>query len=363
MDHNFIGFADQIRHRTLVGWVCDHLHGDVPLTVQIIINGNTAGFVEANQFRQDLLHAGMGNGLHGFEFPIPDHVREIRSLDAYVANTDYRLQSSSLDFAGVNEYLGMFPSSAVGASSDVLSGLLEPAFVNSLMKRATEKADEYQNNIPFPYISFDDFLPQAVAQAVLDDFPEPKRIDWTHHDYGYAKKKLAFSAPESLPPVIRDVLYFLNTKPVLDFLERLTGIEGLIPDPYFVGGGLHQIETGGKLDVHIDFNRHNKLKLDRRINLLLYLNKDWPESYGGALELWNRSMTARDAAIFPLFNRCAIFNTSEWSYHGHPDPLTCPAERSRKSMALYYYSNGRPEEEVAEPHLTVWKERPQEKPV
>ena len=55
---------------------------------------------------------------------------------------------------------------------------------------------------------------------------------------------------------------------MLEFLETLTGIDGLVPDPYFAGGGLHQIVRGGFLKVHADFNWHPKLRLDRRLNML-----------------------------------------------------------------------------------------------
>jgi len=147
---------------------------------------------------------------------------------------------------------------------------------------------------------------------------------------------------------------------MLQFLETLTGIKGIVPDPYFVGGGLHQIKPGGKLGVHADFNHHEKLNLDRRINVLIYLNKDWKEEYGGHFELWNKEMTAAEQKILPLFNRCAIFSTTSTSFHGHPTPLSCPPDRTRKSIATYYYSNGRPAEEVGESHSTLFKARPGE---
>jgi len=237
--------------------------------------------------------------------------------------------------------------------------LLSDEFSDKLTKLAKDRAEEYQNNKPFPYIFFDDFLPVEAAEAALREFPQPKELPWQQFDTPN-EKKLAFASVEKLPDGDRDVLYFLNSKPMLQFLETLTGIEGVIPDPYFSGGGLHQIKPGGKLGVHADFNRHDKLRLDRRINVLIYLNKDWKEEYGGHFELWNRDMTAAEAKILPLFNRCAIFSTSSWSYHGHPTPLSCPPDRTRKSLATYYYTNGRPEEEVTETHSTLFRARPGE---
>jgi hypothetical protein len=149
--------------------------------------------------------------------------------------------------------------------------------------------------------------------------------------------------------------------PFLDFLERLTGIEGLVPDPWFEGGGLHQIERGGMLKVHVDFNKHTLTRLDRRINALLYLNKDWDESWGGALELRDTKMTRAEKRLFPHFNRLVVFNTTDSANHGHPDALACPETQSRKSMALYYYSNGRPASEANASHTTIFKRRPGER--
>jgi len=235
--------------------------------------------------------------------------------------------------------------------------LYSEEFRNKLESLAKERAAEYLNNKPFPHIYFDDFLPLEAAETALKDFPQPKQLPWSEFD-NPQERKLAFDEVEKLPRSVRDVLYFMNSRPMLQFLEVLTGIQHVIPDPYYNGGGLHQIKRGGKLEIHADFNFHTKLKLDRRINVLIYLNKDWKEEYGGHFELWNKDMTRAEQKILPLFNRCAIFSTTSTSYHGHPTPLACPPERTRKSIATYYYSNGRPEEEVSEVHSTLFRQRP-----
>ena len=238
-----------------------------------------------------------------------------------------------------------------------MNALLSDEFLHKLEVLAKEKAEEYKNAKPFSHIYFDDFLPVEAAEAALRDFPQPKQLAWSEFN-SPTERKLAFDVVEKLPGAARDVLYFLNSRPMLQFLETLTGISNVIPDPYYVGGGLHQIKPGGNLEVHADFNYHAKLKLDRRINVLVYLNKDWKEEYGGHFELWNLEMTKAEQKILPLFNRCAIFSTTSTSYHGHPTPLSCPPDRTRKSMATYYYSNGRPEEEIGESHSTLFMQRP-----
>lgn len=242
----------------------------------------------------------------------------------------------------------------------VLTTLLGDAFTQKLETLAQESAARYQANAPFPHIFFDDFLPLEVAEAALRDFPEPQEVPWHAQKDVNQKKKLAFDAVERLPEPIRDVMYFLNSRPMLQFLEKLTGIASVLPDPYYAGGGLHQIRPGGLLEVHADFSYHKGLRLDRRINVLIYLNKDWKEEYGGHFELWNRSVTKAEQRILPLFNRCAIFSTTSVSFHGHPLPLACPPDRNRKSIATYYYSNGRPEEDPAltQRHEVAFQQRP-----
>jgi Rps23 Pro-64 3,4-dihydroxylase Tpa1-like proline 4-hydroxylase len=237
-----------------------------------------------------------------------------------------------------------------------MNELFSECFLKDLARLAQEKAHEYQTNHPFPNIYFDNFLPAGAVEKALRDFPEPKQLLWTE----FADKdqaKLAFDVAEKLPDSIRDILYFLNSRPMVEFLEVLTGISGVIPDPYFVGGGLHQIKRGGYLEIHADFNKHTKLRLDRRINVLLYLNQDWKEEYGGHFELWTQDMKSAVHKILPLFNRCAIFSTTSTSYHGNPTPLACPPDRTRKSIATYYYSNGRPSAEATDVHSTLFQTR------
>lgn len=212
---------------------------------------------------------------------------------------------------------------------------------------------------PFPHIVMDDFLPAAVVDDVLSEFPTPGQIGWTKYD-DETDLKLAAEDTSQFGPHTRHLLEQFNSSAFVTFLERLTGIEGLIPDPHFRGGGLHQIERGGFLKVHADFNWYPRLRLDRRLNLLLYLNKNWSDEYGGHLELWNKDMTACEQRILPAFNRCVIFATTDDAHHGHPDRLACPEGWSRKSLAVYYYSNGRPEHERHDAHSTLFKERPGE---
>ena len=214
----------------------------------------------------------------------------------------------------------------------------------------------YANGKPFPHVVFDNFFDPAILDLVLSEFPKPGEIKWQRFD-NEREIKLASAAESSFGPVTRLFLYHLNSITFLEFIGRVTGIQNLIPDPCFDGGGLHQIVRGGKLGVHADFNKHPRFNLDRRLNALLYLNKDWRAEYGGQLELWNRDMTHCETKIMPLFNRFMIFGTTDYTFHGHPDPLQCPEGMTRKSLALYYFSNGRPAQEASDVHSTLFQAR------
>lgn len=229
-----------------------------------------------------------------------------------------------------------------------------------LKNLAVKFREDYQKAKPFPHIVIDNFLPEFVLDNILTEFPKSGDIDWQKFE-NKAEKKLANKHEKNMGDNTRSLLYQFNSSTFIEFLEGITGIEGIIPDPHFEGGGLHQIERGGYLKMHVDFNRNNKLRLDRRLNLLLYLNKDWKEEYGGYLELWDKEITQCEKKILPVFNRLVIFTTTDFSYHGHPEPLTCPEGWTRKSLALYYYTNGRPAEEISgKAHSTIFQARPGE---
>jgi Rps23 Pro-64 3,4-dihydroxylase Tpa1-like proline 4-hydroxylase len=215
---------------------------------------------------------------------------------------------------------------------------------------------------PFPHAVVDGLFPEQVLDDVLEEFPEPSdRSDWIPL-YDETSAKMALSHDWTMGPSTRHLLNQLNSGAFVNFLEHLSGIEGIIPDPHYGGGGLHQMERGGFLKVHADFNRHGRLGLDRRLNVLLYLNRDWDDGWGGQLELWDETMTSCVQRISPIFNRMVVFATTDLSYHGLPDPLYCPPGVNRRSLATYYYTNGRPEHERSPMHSSLYQRRPGQDP-
>jgi Rps23 Pro-64 3,4-dihydroxylase Tpa1-like proline 4-hydroxylase len=222
-----------------------------------------------------------------------------------------------------------------------------------LVQAGRKLHDEYVSAKPFPHIVLDGFFPRAIIEEIAASLRPPDE-HWIQRDRPEAFKR---GCPDEtqFDPRIQAFLYKLQSAAFLRFLEALTGIEPLLPDPHFHGGGIHQSPRGGFLDIHADFNVHKELGLERRMNLILFLNKDWKEEWGGHAELWDAEMEKREAKVLPVLNRCLIFSTSDVSFHGHPHPLTCPEGEHRKSIALYYYTVRRPEEERSAPHSTLYQ--------
>jgi len=220
----------------------------------------------------------------------------------------------------------------------------------------------FQTAQPFSHIVIDDLFDDATLHSVAEAFFPAEDPRWHHFADPRRETKLASTSEIHLPFVVQQFIRELNAEQFLTQLSALTAIPGLIPDPYLLGAGMHMIMPGGKLAIHADFNKHPIMNVDRRLNLLVYLNEDWHESYGGHLELWDRSMQACAQRILPVFNRTVLFLTDDFSFHGHPEPLTCPTHRVRKSIAMYYYTNGRPAHEIRAPgeHNTLFQDRPQD---
>lgn len=221
----------------------------------------------------------------------------------------------------------------------------------------------YSNAYPFPHIVIDNFLDKGIAQRVYHEMKNFNGWDWDPTDYSEGVQKNKFFCPgfdfqiefiKNDAPITYSVLDFLNSDIMLSYLQQLTGIENLIPDDKFVGGGMHKITKDGKLAVHADYNIHPVTKLHRRLNLLIYLNPNWQEEWGGHLELWNQDLSQRTHNILPIFNRAVIFNITDDAYHGHPHPLNCPEDEARFSLAMYYFTDSRPTEEINEEHAALW---------
>lgn len=217
-----------------------------------------------------------------------------------------------------------------------------------------QHAQAYQSGEPYHHICIDNFLPMEVIEHVRRDLaslPDAQRS----FDAAQERFKSQYN-PDRLPDYSKHLFHTFNSRAFILFLEEMTGIKGLIPDPYFVGAGIHKTLTGGHLDIHADFNVHKQMRVERRLNVLIYLNDDWKEEYGGSFEIWDKQMTTKMASFVPVLNRMVCFSTASDTFHGNPEPVNHPEGEARQSIALYYYTatwDGTRRE-----HSTLFKPRP-----
>jgi hypothetical protein len=205
---------------------------------------------------------------------------------------------------------------------------------------AAERPDiaaRYRAASPYPHIVLDGLFDAHVLDRVAADFPAKTPRDWVAYDTANELKRTSRGLV-GVPPYTNVFLWQLCSEPFLAWVREVTGIEDLVADPMFHGGGLHESFRGGWLNLHADWTQHPHLALVRRLNLIVYLNRDWEESWGGALELWAPAAATAGARVPPLFNRTVLFPTTSETLHGFPDPLRCPPERSRRSASVFYWS-------------------------
>ena len=212
--------------------------------------------------------------------------------------------------------------------------------------------EKYQNSKPYPHIIIKNFFDKDFLNLVLEEFPDLSKKQSSINYENKNEIKFANNDRKHFKKNTKKLFEYLNSTQFLNFLQKISSIkERILPDRSLSGGGLHEIKRGGVLKVHTDFNKHPTKNLDRRINVLIYLNKKWKKNYGGELELWNKDMKKCVKKISPKFNTMVIFSTNDFTNHGHPRYLNCPKNISRKSVATYYFSKGRPNNEIA----TVYK--------
>ena len=191
---------------------------------------------------------------------------------------------------------------------------------------------------PFPHIVIDNFLDEGIADECLHLIESnDSSLEWLRDEHWAQKSKKWIQDCRYMPRDVAKIIWWMHSASMLSFVEGITGIQGLISDSGNEGGGIHCTSSGGKLNVHTDFNKHEVLGLKRRVNVLLFLNKDWDASWEGNLELWKTDRSQCGASIEPIFNRLVIFNSFKYAYHGVPKIL-CPEDKKRLSIAMYYYT-------------------------
>jgi hypothetical protein len=209
---------------------------------------------------------------------------------------------------------------------------------------------------PFPHAVFDDFV-TVPPDEVLSRFPAPDWDGWSRLTETYQSQKAFCADVESIPSPLREMIHELGAPSFLRFLEDVSGLEALVPDPHLDGGGLHMSGSGGILAPHTDFHIYPRLGLYRRLNVIVYLNPDWEPEFGGNLALYDSDETPAKR-ITPVWGRCVMFATDDRSIHGFPDAVV--DGRVRRSTATYYYTS-QEAESFSGDTTTHWRQHGEER--
>jgi len=226
---------------------------------------------------------------------------------------------------------------------------------SSYAPMAENLREQYASGDPYPHIVIDNFVPNEIAVELSTCYPDQTKNPVGFKDHANVNVSRKFWDDSTyFEPALKLFSWAINSRSLILFLETLTGIESLVSDPYFTGGGAMSSGKNDFLNIHADFNWHYKLQAHRRINLLLYLTPEWDKDWGGDLVLWDSKKNIPVKSIKPLFNRAVIFSVTDDAYHGQPKPLDCPIDVRRNVFSSFYYTTRRDEDEWNDPHFTKY---------
>jgi Rps23 Pro-64 3,4-dihydroxylase Tpa1-like proline 4-hydroxylase len=234
-----------------------------------------------------------------------------------------------------------------------MSNIFNPKVFNQ--QSIQELKNQFDKAEPYRHIVIENFLNDGFAETIHENFPTLDQL--SKHYKGLNEQKSEGSNFGNFHPAFAQLKDALNTKEFRQVVEQITGLKNIYSTDDNLGSGIHQGKNGSYLDIHIDFNIHHVRNIHRRLNLLIFLNKNWKDEYGGKLELWNADVTECGQAYTPAFNRCVIFETSDISYHGY-SKITVPENVTRKSFFCYYYTDV--QDKNISYHDTIFKARPSE---
>lgn len=214
----------------------------------------------------------------------------------------------------------------------------------SWIENAGDLQESFNNGNPYRHVIIDDFFSNDFAEILFSNFPKLSKDNHTY--WNPIEKKQALNKFDNFPD-FKNLFEQFNCDAFIDKIKQVTGFLDLEKDPYLHGSGVHLHPRGGKLDLHVDYSIHPITKKERRKNIIIYMNKDWKEQWGGSLELWSKIPNTTqpltcEKIVIPSFNTAILFQTSDNSIHGLPSPITCPEDTYRKSIAIYYVSEARP---------------------
>lgn len=202
-------------------------------------------------------------------------------------------------------------------------------------KLINELSIKFNNGEPFEHIILPNFLNETIVNKISNEYPIDLNI---YHKYNNPLEiKYAYDDISNMSENLQNVFYALCSDKLVNVLKKITRKEIIEYDPTCHGGGLHLHPNNGRLHMHLDYEKHPLLENRQRyLNIILYLSKDYKEEWGGQTELWNSDMSKCIVKSPVQFNTALIFKTTEKSWHGMPEPIKCPEDIYRKTLAYYY---------------------------
>ncbi|MCC0178185.1 2OG-Fe(II) oxygenase [Waterburya agarophytonicola K14] len=209
--------------------------------------------------------------------------------------------------------------------------------LNKLQNRSASLRQSYKSAKPYPHVVIDNLFAPELLDRLVADFPKQENRNWLVWDTKHELKTTS-KGINGLSLFTQMFCLWLNSQDVISTIESIVDIDNLVGDPLFHGAGLHEMYRDGWLEMHADYTKHFSLPLMRRINILIYLNRDWDTSWGGELKLQNPENKQDSISYPPNFNRTIIFPTTAKTLHGVPNHLACPLNCSRKLLSIYYWT-------------------------
>lgn len=231
--------------------------------------------------------------------------------------------------------------------------------ISSFLERYNDTDRLYKafvSNTPFPNIEFRDFLDEGIALGMKNE------ITNSYRKYNHLLKNFTRNGSHMIElceagdycPIAHRLIGDLHSKYFVGWLEKVTGIDGLIPDPWLIGASYMRCYRGDSLQVHSDFNWNDKLKLHRKLTLVIYLNPEWEEEWNGDIQLWDKEKQKCVKKYFPSNGNMVLWENQKYAFHGHPNPLNCPEHITRDGFRLFYYVSDATPKEDEPPHRSLY---------
>ncbi len=136
--------------------------------------------------------------------------------------------------------------------------------INPLNRESLAKA--FSGSKLFPFVVIEGFLQDEFAREVAEAYPSFRSALEEGFSFNYVNERLKVQMTDShrFPEPVRWLNEALASPDFLADLEAITGVQSLLADEELAGGGMHLTGSGGRLDVHVDFNYVKERKLHRR---------------------------------------------------------------------------------------------------